>query len=77
MGCGSAGSRNYSCVRGTKTLLFFRAEKFLSAAPTSNGRRVISVCVLIYYALPVVCPSRYILLAKHSILTKAQVEAQG
>jgi hypothetical protein len=33
--------------------------------------------VLIYYALPVVCTSRYILLAKRSILTKAQVEAQG
>jgi hypothetical protein len=28
----------------------------------------------IYYALPVVCTSRYILLAKRSILTKAQVE---
>ena len=30
--------------------------------------------VYIYYALPVVCTSRYILLAKRSILTKAQVE---
>ena len=30
--------------------------------------------LLIYYALPVVCTSRYILLAKRSILTKAQVE---
>jgi hypothetical protein len=30
--------------------------------------------VLIYYALPVVCTLRYILLAKRSILTKAQVE---
>ena len=32
------------------------------------------VLLLIYYALPVVCTSRYILLAKRSILTKAQVE---
>ncbi len=30
--------------------------------------------VLIYYALPVVCTSSHILLAKRSILTKAQVE---
>jgi len=29
--------------------------------------------LLIYYALPVVCTSRYILLAKRSLLTKAQV----
>ena len=39
MGCGSAGSRNYSCVRGTKTLLFFRVEKFLSAAPINGNKQ--------------------------------------
>ncbi len=33
--------------------------------------------MFIYYALPVVCTSRYIVLTNRSILTKAQVEAQG
>jgi len=37
MGCGLAGLPYVPCVRGTKTLLFFRAGKFWSAAPT-NGR---------------------------------------
>jgi len=34
MGCGSAGSPYFPCVHGTKTLLYFCAGKFWSAAPT-------------------------------------------
>ena len=36
MGYGSAGLPYFPCVRGTKTLLFFRAGTFWSAAPIAG-----------------------------------------
>jgi len=58
----------------------FCSMGFLPSIDHGGGRgptaamRPYSRLLLIYYALPVVCTSRYILLAKRSILTKAHVE---